>query len=94
VGRVIIHTEPPGASILVNGQATSYRAPVNFALAPGQYEITMEQEGYVSRTEAVAIHADQTVEFRITLEPTAAALRRFPILRRLPFPRPSNPRRR
>ena len=73
MGRVVIHTQPPGAHILVNGRPTTYRTPVNFALAPGQYEITMEQDGFISRTEQVNVRQNQTVDFRIVLKPSAPA---------------------
>ena len=72
MGRVVIHTQPPGAHILVNGRPTTYRTPVNFALAPGQYEITMEQDGFISRTEQVNVRQNQTVDFRIVLKPSSA----------------------
>ena len=83
MGRVVIHTEPAGARILVNGEATSYRSPVNFALAPGQYQITVEHDGFSSVTKDVVVETNQSIEVRLELERTGGE----GILRRLPFVR-------
>ena len=82
MGRVVIHTEPPGARIIVNGEATSYRSPVNFALAPGKYQITLERDGFESTTREIVVEADRSVQARVELKRSGGG-----ILRRLPFVR-------
>ena len=82
MGRVVVHTEPAGARILVNGEATSYRTPVNFALAPGRYKITVERDGFESVTQEVVVEANRAATTRIELKRSGGG-----ILRRLPFRR-------
>ena len=81
MGRVVVHTDPPGARILVNGESTPYRSPVNFVLAAGRYQITVERAGFASQTREVEVQANRAIEVRMELERTGG------ILRRLPFPR-------
>ncbi len=69
VGRVVIHTEPQDARVLVNGEATPYRSPVNFALAPGRYQITVELSGFASQTQEVLVRENQMVQLTLDLEP-------------------------
>ncbi|MEE9234192.1 MAG: PEGA domain-containing protein [Candidatus Acidoferrales bacterium] len=69
VGRVVIHTEPQDARVLVNGEATPYRSPVNFALAPGRYQITVERSGFASQTQEVLVRENQMVQLTLDLEP-------------------------
>ena len=82
MGRVVVHTEPAGARIIVNGEETSYRSPVNFALAPGQYQITVERDGFESVTRQVRVESNRVIEARIELKRSGRG-----ILRRLPFSR-------
>jgi hypothetical protein len=83
VGRVVVHTEPPGAQILVNGEPTSYHSPVNFALAPGKYQITVERDGYESVSREIVVEANRSAESQIELKRTGGG----GILHRLPFGR-------
>jgi serine/threonine-protein kinase len=83
LGRVVIHTDPPGARILVDGKPTSYRSPVNFALAPGRHQITVENDGYASATTDVIVEANHSAQVRLEMERTG----RRGILSRLPFVR-------
>ena len=80
MGRVVVHTEPAGARIFVNGEETAYRSPVNFALAPGRYQITVEREGYANATSEVVVESNRSVPVRLELEREGGG-----ILRRLPF---------
>ena len=80
MGRVVVHTEPPGAKILVDGKDTPYRTPVNFALAPGRYEITVERDGFSTAQTEVTVEANRAAQVRVELE---RGRRGF--LRRIPF---------
>jgi hypothetical protein len=81
MGRVVIHTEPLGARIRVNGKETSYRTPVNFALAPGVYEITVEHDGFSSVKRHVVIEANRSAQVRLELERRRSFLSRLPFVR-------------
>jgi serine/threonine-protein kinase len=45
VGTLMLSSDPPGASILVNGKKRSEITPAVIALAPGSYKITVEKDG-------------------------------------------------
>jgi len=83
MGRLAIHTEPAGAQVILDGQATSYRTPVNIALAAGHYRITIEQEGFKPVTREVVVETSRSVQLRLELEKAE----RGGILRRIPFVR-------
>ena len=81
MGRVVIHTEPAGARILVNGKDTTYRSPVNFALAPGRYQIKVERDGYSTATTEVLVEANRAAQVQLELERSGGILRRLPFRR-------------
>jgi PEGA domain len=81
MGRLVIHTDPDGARIIVNGKPTSYRSPVNFGLAPGSYKITVERDGYSSVTKDVVVKANQSIQVRVALKSSEGG----GILHRLPL---------
>ena len=66
-GRVAVHTEPQGARIFINGEETPYRSPVNFAVVPGRYQITVERSGYASETREVVVRKDQMAPVQLEL---------------------------
>jgi eukaryotic-like serine/threonine-protein kinase len=68
MGRLAVHTEPPGARILLNGEETDYRAPVNFALAPGRYQITLVRAGFSDETREIVVEPNRAQELRITMK--------------------------
>jgi len=82
-GRLVVHTEPAGARITLDGQATSYRTPVNFALAAGRHQITIELEGFKPLTREVVVEANRSLQVRLELEQAGGG----GILRRIPFVR-------
>ncbi len=79
-GRVVIHTDPKGAGILLNGKATPYRTPVNFILPVGKYRITVEQPGFTAETREVQVSKGQFAQVRMELKPSGSRTRRW-----LPF---------
>lgn len=78
-GRVVIHTQPQGARIWINGEPTAYRSPVNLSLPPGRYEITVERRGFASQTQPVVVQAGRMAEIRLEMVPEGSR-RRFPSL--------------
>lgn len=44
-GTLLVSSEPPGASILVNGRKVPQITPAQISLAPGNYNITLEKDG-------------------------------------------------
>jgi serine/threonine-protein kinase len=83
MGRLVIHTEPAGARILLDGQATAYRTPVNLAVAAGQHQITIELEGFQPVTREATVEPNRAAQVRLELEKSGGG----GILRRIPFVR-------
>ena len=77
-GRVVIHTQPQGARILINGAGTSYRSPVNFSLAAGKYRITVERRGFQTETREIEVRGNRTVEVQMDLKPETERRSRLP----------------
>jgi len=80
-GRLVIHTQPPGARILVNGDETDYRSPINFALPPGKYQISVERAGYQSETREVVVVEGHAADLQFELQRSGGILRRLPFRR-------------
>ena len=75
---MVIHTQPEGARILVDGEETRYRTPVNFGLPAGRHRITVERSGYESETQEIVVRQDQTVQVQLDLKPTGERRRLLP----------------
>ena len=65
---MVVHTEPQGARIFINGEDTPYRSPVNFAVVPGRYQITVERSGYSSETREVVVRKDKMAQVQLELK--------------------------
>jgi hypothetical protein len=66
-GRVRVLTRPPGAKIMVDGQATDYETPVNFPLPAGSHTITVRHRGLQPVSRDVEIKAGQMADIQINL---------------------------
>jgi hypothetical protein len=83
LGRLAIYSEPDGASIVLNGETTAYRTPVNFSLPAGRHQITIEREGFAPITQEIVVEADRASVLRLGLDrPSDRG-----ILSRIPFVR-------
>ena len=78
---MVIHTQPEGARILVDGEETRYRTPVNFGLSAGRHRITVERSGFESETQEIVVRQDQTVQVQLDLKPTGERRRLLPFRR-------------
>ena len=76
VGRIIVHTEPAGAKILVDGEATNYHSPVNFSVPAGKHTIGVEHNGFVSEKREVQVLNNSTHQFEIALKPDGGKKRK------------------
>lgn len=72
--QVQIATNPPGASVRVNGdpQCTS---DCSLGLAPGNYQITAFLDGYEPAASGIEVNPGQPVTVNLALEPQAQSLR-------------------
>jgi tetratricopeptide (TPR) repeat protein len=53
--RVAVQSEPPGATVLVNGRVVGATPVVVRGLSPGQYCLRMEKEGYTTLVRPLAV---------------------------------------
>lgn len=67
MGRIHIETKPKGAKVTVGTQVVAKPTPVEFALNPGSYQITLELEGYATLQKSVEINAGKRIQVEETL---------------------------
>ena len=66
-GTLYISSDPPGASITLNGQATSKVTPFQFNLPPGTYNVRLEKNG-VQKSISVDVKNGETRFQKIPLQ--------------------------
>ncbi len=65
-GTLMVTSEPPGASIVVNGKRLTQVTPAQLSLAPGSYNITVEKDGKQG-SRAVNVNGDAINYMKVTL---------------------------
>jgi len=72
MGSIFVTTDPPGASILLDGVTKQSMTPVAMAgLEPGKHEISVILDGYRTETRIVDVGARETVRAGFVLRPLA-----------------------
>jgi serine/threonine protein kinase len=66
-GTLNIRTEPPGATVTLNGQKATEVTPAALTLAPGKYKIELEREGYQRYVDEVTVRDQVIGRLEITL---------------------------
>ena len=70
-GKVEIATTPPEASILVDNVKVADKTPFTLERSPGPYTISVVRPGYTRNDQSVVVHAGQSANLAVTLEPSA-----------------------
>jgi len=66
-----IESDPPGASIYIDGEDTYRLTPETFKIREGGYKIKLSKAGYADYEASVTVYADRTVKYTLTkLTPT------------------------
>ena len=65
LGRLGVNTNPPGATIYVDGQARPERTPFILTLPPGRYRVAVELAGYAREEEEIDLRADSLKNFSV-----------------------------
>ena len=65
--RMEIKTQPRGVQILVNGTPFARTTPVEIQLEAGNYEITLEKEGYTTVRKSVTLSPGEKLRIDETL---------------------------
>lgn len=69
MGKVNIRTNPNGAIVIVNGQLAPKATPLEFALNPGGYELSIELRGYKPLKKVIVVESDTKINLDEVLEP-------------------------
>lgn len=87
---VLLGTNPAGAQIFVNGQPIGTLTPTPLRLGPGQHEVTVEREGYV--TQRFLLTADPGAKLNPVIELTPTVpVATLPTVAPLSAPAPLSP---
>jgi hypothetical protein len=54
-GTLAVRSDPPGASILLNGKERAERTPAVLQLPPGEYKLEVVREGALPHVEDVRV---------------------------------------
>ncbi|MCZ6499432.1 MAG: PEGA domain-containing protein [Gammaproteobacteria bacterium] len=66
-GKVVIRTEPPGASVTINSRYRG-RTPLNIALAPDkEYRLSFSLSGYAKAARSISVRSDQDASVLVNL---------------------------
>jgi hypothetical protein len=65
-GTLMLMTNPPGASVRIDGRLTNEVTPAQITLAPGSYLVTVEKDGH-SRTQRVDMQ-ESLIYLRVPLD--------------------------
>ncbi len=67
MARVEIRTQPKGAQILINGTPFAKTTPVEIQVEPGNYEITLQKDGYKSVHKSLIVGQGEKLKIDETL---------------------------
>jgi phosphatidate phosphatase APP1 len=67
--RLTVRTTPPGATILINGQAVGKTTPVDFGLNPGNYVMEIQLAGYQTLNKTITVEENKPMVLDETLHP-------------------------
>lgn len=65
--RIEIKTEPKGAQVIINGTALQKNTPLEIQVEAGNYDITLEKDGYKPVHESAIVGADDRVKIEKAL---------------------------
>lgn len=70
-GALLVVSEPPGASIMVDGQAIPGETPMTQPLPPGSHHVTVALAGHEPQTQEVVVQAGRVAQLSLQLVPSA-----------------------
>jgi hypothetical protein len=62
MAQIEIKTQPKGAQIFVNGQPLGKNSPVVIQVEAGNYEISLQKEGYKSVHKSMSVNAQDKLK--------------------------------
>lgn len=67
MGRIEFKTDPKGAQVIINGATMPKLTPFEIQLEPGNYEITLQKDGYKSIHRSVITEANEKLKIEESL---------------------------
>jgi serine/threonine protein kinase len=67
-GVLVIRTSPSGATIIHNGKPSQAVTPVRLPMAPGNYTVTLQLQGYKNSQQTFAVNEGKVTELDVPLE--------------------------
>lgn len=64
-----IASDPPGASIIVDGRDTGKLTPMKLVVEKGNHSLVLRKAGYIESSATMALNAGETFQFAPTLKP-------------------------
>ncbi len=55
MGRLSVRTQPPGATIYVNGEPRAEKTPAIFSLPAGKYRVAVVREGLAKQEDEIVV---------------------------------------
>jgi hypothetical protein len=62
MARIEIKSEPKGAQVIINGTPLQKTTPVEIQVEPGNYDITIQKEGYKTLKESAIVGIDDRIK--------------------------------
>jgi predicted Ser/Thr protein kinase len=66
-GSLVVHTNPPGAAIVLNGKPRPEITPATLTLPPGKYKVTVTKAGFAAADFEAAVMTDAVREISVGL---------------------------
>jgi len=64
---LVLHSDPPGAAIRLNGQPGAGATPIEITVPPGEHNVELSADGYDAATKTVVAGPGERAEVRLTL---------------------------
>ncbi|MFI5090163.1 MAG: serine/threonine-protein kinase [Terriglobales bacterium] len=68
-----IASDPPGASIIIDGRDTGKTTPAKLAVGQGNHSLALRKVGYLETSASLALNPGETFQFQPTLKPLGDA---------------------
>ena len=69
LGTIVVHSDPPGAAVFVDGKDTGHVTPMQMSVERGNHILLVRKQGYLDETISASAPAGQTFRFSPALRP-------------------------
>jgi eukaryotic-like serine/threonine-protein kinase len=68
-GTLVVHSDPPGAAVFVDGKDTGHVTPMQVSVERGSHILLVRKQGYLDETTSASPQPGQSFRFSPTLKP-------------------------